>query len=204
MNLLERIKNKATQPIIVVSGLPRSGTSMMMKMLAAGGVPIITDNLREADESNPKGYYEFERVKKLKENDNEWLNDARGKAVKIISVLLEYLPASHPYKIIFMRRDLDEILASQKKMLIRQGKPTDDVSDEKLASIYQKHLANVTNWLANQPNIDVHYASYNELIAEPEQHLPLILQFLSTSLDNQAMLQVIDPSLYRQRQSPSE
>jgi len=175
---------------------------MMMKMLAAGGLPILTDNLRQADESNPKGYYEFERVKKLKENDNQWLVDARGKAIKIISALLEYLPPDYPYKIIFMRRELSEILASQKKMLIRQGKPTDDVSDEKLAGIYQKHLAKVSAWLANQPNIDVHYTSYNDLLADPQQLLTQILQFLATPLDNQAMLQVIDPDLYRQRKSP--
>ncbi len=193
-------KKKPSQPIIIVSGLPRSGTSMMMKMLAAGGLPILTDNLRQADESNPKGYYEFERVKKLKENDTEWLAEARGKAVKIISALLEYLPPEHSYKIIFMRREMGEILASQKKMLVHDGKPTDDVSDEKLATIYQKHLAKVESWLAQQPNIEVLYVSYNELLAEPQRNLPTILGFLNLSLDPDLMLQVIDPSLYRQRQ----
>lgn len=197
-------KKKPSQPIIVVSGLPRSGTSMMMKMLAAGGLPILTDSLRQADESNPKGYYEFERVKKLKENDTQWLSDAHGKAVKIISALLEYLPPEHNYKVLFMRREMGEILASQKKMLVHDGKPTDDVSDEKLAGIYQKHLAKVESWLAKQSNIAVLYISYNDLLATPQQHLPGILDFLNLHLDPDLMLQVIDPSLYRQRQWSSK
>ena len=103
--------------IIVVSGLPRSGTSMMMKMLAEGGLPILTDALREADDDNPNGYYEFELVKKLPDGQNKWLADANHKVVKIISALLEHLPTNYRYKIIFMEREPSEILASQQKML---------------------------------------------------------------------------------------
>src|ERR1700730_12387191 len=100
-------------PIVVVSGTPRSGTSMAMKMLDAGGMPTLTDGIRAADESNPKGYYEFERVKELDKNgDIAWLSDARGNAVKIISFLLTFLPESFDYQVIFMDRDLDEVLAS--------------------------------------------------------------------------------------------
>src|SRR5215813_2579369 len=105
------------QPIIVVSGLPRSGTSMMMKMLAAGGLPVLVDAIRAADDDNPNGYFEFEPVKQLADGQNEWLTEAGGKVVKIISALLEYLPKSYHYKIIFMERELKEILASQQKML---------------------------------------------------------------------------------------
>src|ERR671923_2816349 len=109
-------KPKKGDSIIVVSGLPRSGTSMMMKMLAAGKIELFTDNLRVADEDNPEGYFEFERVKKLKDGDFAWLPGAQGKAVKVISALLEFLPSEFNYQVIFMRRRMSEILASQRKM----------------------------------------------------------------------------------------
>ena len=127
------------QIITIVSGLPRSGTSMMMKMLEAGGMQVLTDHIRTADEDNPKGYYEFERVKQI-EHDQAWLPDAQGKVVKMISALLKHLPSSYTYKVIFMRRNIDEILASQKQMLIRRGEPTDVVSDEKLTELFDRHI----------------------------------------------------------------
>jgi len=114
--------------ILIVSGLPRSGTSMMMKMLEAGGMAVLTDNIRTADQDNPRGYYEFERVKQI-EHDTAWLPEAQGKAVKMIAGLLKHLPADYVYKIIFMQRDMDEVLASQRQMLVRRGKPTDCASD---------------------------------------------------------------------------
>ena len=110
-----------SKTVIIVSGLPRSGTSMMMKMLEAGGLKILTDNLREADANNPKGYYEFERVKQMKDGNLAWLPDAVGKVVKIVTGLIIYLPSDYKYKIIFMKRDLNEVLSSQKKMLGRLG-----------------------------------------------------------------------------------
>ena len=109
------------QEIIVVSGLPRSGTSLMMQMLAAGGVEVVTDHVRTADTDNPRGYYEFELVKKIKQ-DASWLPEARGKAVKMVSQLLYDLPAGEKYRIIFLERDLDEVLVSQEKMLERLGR----------------------------------------------------------------------------------
>ncbi|NJN53987.1 MAG: sulfotransferase [Anaerolineae bacterium] len=112
---------KTDQPVIIVSGLPRSGTSMMMKMLEVGGIPPLTDQIRTADNDNPKGYYEFERVKQLDKGDTAWVADAQGKVVKVISQLLRYLPADQEYRVIFMRRNMDEILASQQKMLINRG-----------------------------------------------------------------------------------
>ena len=113
-------KKERGKTIIVVSGLPRSGTSMMMKMLAEGGVPAVSDSIRNADEDNPNGYFEFEPVKQLSEGQYEWLADADHKAVKVVSALLEYLPSTHHYKILFMERDIKEILASQRKMLDRR------------------------------------------------------------------------------------
>ena len=107
-------------PIVVVSGLPRSGTSMMMQMLEAGGMEVMTDGLRAADEDNLKGYFEYETVKAL-HTDRNWLPEARGKAVKIISELLKYLPETQTYRIIFLRRALEEVLASQDRMLVRRG-----------------------------------------------------------------------------------
>lgn len=187
--------------VVVVSGLPRSGTSMMMKMLEAGGIPIIKDDLRQADESNPKGYYEFERVKKLKDGDTAWLDNADGKAVKVISALLEYLPASHRYKVIFMRRKTEEILASQREMLQRLGEDPDKVSAEKLAELFAKHLRSIELWLAQQQNIDVRYIHYNEFITNPDPQLEQIDRFLGGGLELPTMKNAIDKSLYRQRAS---
>ena len=111
--------------ITVVSGLPRSGTSMMMKMLEAGGIPPVTDELRTADEDNPKGYYEFERVKAMDQGDTSWVVGARGKVVKVISALLKHLPPGEQYRVVFVRRNMPEILASQRKMLIHRGEDPD-------------------------------------------------------------------------------
>jgi len=184
--------------IIIVSGLPRSGTSMMMKMLEAGGLTALTDNIRTADADNPKGYYEFERVKQLKE-DKAWLEDSRGKVIKVISELLKHLPPDYRYKVIFMRRNMEEILASQKQMLVRRGKPTDAISDEKMAALFNKHLAQVETWLGEQSNIDALYISYNEIMQEPAKHAVMVNQFLGDTLDANAMAQVVDQALHRQR-----
>ena len=121
----KKSKDLSKNAITVVSGLPRSGTSMMMRMLEAGGMPVMTDNIRTADDDNPRGYYEVERVKKLKDGDVAWVKEARGKAVKVISYLLEFLPSDQQYFVLFMRRNMQEVLASQQQMLIRRDKPTD-------------------------------------------------------------------------------
>jgi hypothetical protein len=192
-------KPKPEAFVTVVSGLPRSGTSMMMKMLDAGGIPPITDNIRTADEDNPKGYYEFERVKKMSEGDKAWVAEARGKSVKVISALLEQLPPEYPYKVLFMRRQMDEILASQKQMLIRSDKPTDKVSDEQLAEMYRKHLAKVEAWLSGQPNIAVLNVDYNAMLRDPRPFLAEINRFLDDRLDIEKMAEIVDPALYRQR-----
>jgi len=172
---------------------------MMMKLLHAGGMEVLTDNLRKADENNPRGYYEFERVKKLQDGDHEWLEQASGKAVKVISALLEYLPSTYSYKIIFMRRNMEEILSSQRRMLIRLGQPDGEVSDEQLAEMYQKHLERVSAWLAGQPHMQELYVHYNEIIAAPLPGLEQINRFLDGRMDIANMLPVIDKNLYRER-----
>lgn len=191
-----------TQPIIIVSGLPRSGTSMMMKMLEAGGIPPLTDQIRAADDDNPKGYYEFERVKQLDKGDTAWVADAQGKAVKVISQLLRHLPADQEYRVIFMRRHMDEILASQKKMLVHRGEDPHRVSDEELTALFEKHLVHVTQWLDQQPNIKTLYLHYSDVLADPHPAANQINAFLDGRLDTQAMTISVDPALYRNRQQP--
>lgn len=185
--------------VIVVSGLPRSGTSMMMKMLEAGGLEILTDDLREADANNPKGYYEFERVKQMKDGDLAWLPDAVGKVVKIVTGLITVLPADHKYKVIFMQRDLKEVLSSQKKMLGRLGKGDDNIPDDQMAKVYEGHLKQVKAWLVRQANIEVLYVNYNTMVADPTDALDRVNALLGESMDVQAMAAVVDRELYRER-----
>jgi len=184
--------------VTLVSGLPRSGTSMMMRMLEAGGVPVLADHLRTADEDNPEGYHEFERVKKI-EHDTAWLEEARGRVVKMISALLKHLPPGYTYKIVFMRRKLEEVLASQREMLVRRGKPVDATGDPKMAEFFTNHLRRVEAWLAEQPNMDVLYVSYNELMQDPEAHCARVARFLGLPLDAARMASVASRALYRQR-----
>jgi len=196
--LFSFIGNKK-KTIVLVSGLPRSGTSMMMKMLDAGGLPPLTDNLRTADDDNPRGYYEFERVKKLRDGDTAWLPLAEGKAVKIISALLEYLPADYAYRVIFMRRAMPEILASQNKMLVNRGEETDKVKDEEMAALFEKHLLKVQGWLAAQKNFSILEVPYSEIINKPLHWADRVQSFLDLPLDKMKMAGVVDPELYRQR-----
>ena len=199
MSFFKKLFKPSAKPVTVVSGLPRSGTSMMMKMLEAGGIPPITDEIREADMDNPKGYYEFERVKQLDKGDKEWVADAQGKSVKVISQLLRHLPADYDYKVIFMRRNMDEILASQKKMLVNRGEDPNKVSDEEITGLFEKHLAQVMTWLDNQPNVDALYIHYSEMLSDPQTQSELVNAFLGGDLDVEAMTAVVDPNLYRNR-----
>jgi LPS sulfotransferase NodH len=199
LGIFKRFQRQSPE-ITIVSGLPRSGTSMMMKILEAGGMQIFTDNLRLADEDNPKGYYELEQVKALKDGDKSWLKDASGKVVKVISSLLEFLPANYKYKIVFMRREIAEILASQKQMLIRRGESSDG-DDRKMAEIFQEHLKRVRVWLANQPNMEVLYVDYNALMANPAPEIKAVANFLGLNEKLDTMLAVPDKKLYRQKVS---
>jgi Sulfotransferase family len=190
--------SSSNQPIIIVSGLPRSGTSMMMRMLAEGGLPILTDEFRHPDDDNPNGYFELEVVRQLKEGNIAWLDEANGKVVKVVSALLEYLPNEYQYKIIFMERDPKETLASQKKMLDHRGQDS-KLSDQEMEQQFYKHLAAMKPWLVRQPNMDVLYVNYNALMAEPKPFCDRITEFLGLPLNQTQMLAVPDKHLYRNR-----
>ncbi len=183
--------------IIIVSGLPRSGTSMMMQILEKGGLEIMTDNIRKADRDNPRGYYEFEKVKEV-DKDTSWLADCRGKVVKMVSMLLFDLPDNRKYRVVFLERDMDEILASQKKMLERLKKE-DGATDEEIRTGYMKHLTKIRNWLKERKNFNVLYVSYNDIIKEPQSHITELNKFFNNKLNIDEMLKVVDNSLYRQR-----
>ena len=184
--------------IIIVSGLPRSGTSMMMRILVAGGVPVVTDNIRKADIDNPKGYYELEQVKTIKQNSS-WIKDTRGQAFKMVSMLLYYLPPEEHYKIVFMRRAMEEILASERKMLARRAKDFDPERENEVNKLFTRHLQDIGKWLDMQNNIEVLYVNYNMVLKNKENELEKLLHFLDRQLNLNKMLEVIDLSLYRQR-----
>ena len=184
--------------IIVVSGLPRSGTSMMMKMLAEGGLEIVTDAVRAADNDNPNGYFELEAVKALSGGAGAWLESAQGRAVKIISALLEHLPGAYRYRVIFMERSLPEVLASQKKMLANRDEQT-ATDDEAMQAEFRKHLDAVKYWLARQPNIQVLYVDYKQMLASPEAACRAVADFTGLPLDVAKMQGVPNQALYRNR-----
>ncbi len=186
--------------IIVVSGLPRSGTSMMMKMLESGNIPLLTDSIRRPDIDNPGGYYEFERVKDL-EHDNSWLHKARGKAVKIVSPLLQHLRMGRDfrYKIIFMLRNMDEILASQQEMGSRLNHHADCIKNNILKNNYTAHLEEIRHWMESKENIDFIYTNYADVVSSPLSTAEDLHDFLDIGLNTHAMAEVIDNSLYRKR-----
>lgn len=185
--------------ITIVSGLPRSGTSLMMKMLEAGGLPPLIDQVRAADIDNPKGYYEYERVKQLPQ-DTAWLPEAEGKVVKMVSMLLYELPTNRNYQVIFMRRAMPEILASQKKMLLRRDKDM-IVDDVEMKELFEGHLKNITGWLKEQNHLNVLEIWYNDMMKQPGVEAKRVNTFLGGELNEVAMASVVDESLYRNRAS---
>lgn len=195
-NLYRRIRYG--RPIIVVSGLPRSGTSMAMRMLEAGGLSVVTDGLRTADEDNPTGYYEDERVKDLYQaGDKTWLRASRGKVIKIISFLLKSLPADSNYKVLFMHRNLREIVASQRKMLARRGEKN-DTPDERAAILLDEQVRDARFFL-RRPQFEVLELSYRETLDSPRPLALRMAEFVGEPLDIEKMTQVVDVQLYRNR-----
>ena len=200
MNLRARWRRlRYGRPIVVVSGLPRSGTSMAMRMLEAGGMEIVTDGEREADEDNPRGYYEDERVKALANaQDKSWLHtSSKGRAVKVISFLLKDLPPNLNYQVILMRRDLAEVLASQRKMLDRRGE-TDDTPDERMMELWQDQLWRVNYLLRKAPQFEWVEIEYGAALRNPAAAARRIAELVD-GLDERAMAEVVDPALYRNR-----
>jgi hypothetical protein len=184
--------------ITVVSGLPRSGTSMMMRMLEAGGMPVVVDHDRKPDADNPNGYYEFEAVKKLK-IDSAWVNGAVGKALKAIYVLLYDLPKDFRYRVIFLRRSLQEVITSQDTMLKRSGAATGSMDQQILARHFEAQLKQIDAWLQRQANMAVLYIDYSDAVRDPVGSATRVAQFLGGTLDPAKMAATVDSGLYRQR-----
>lgn len=184
--------------ITVVSGLPRSGTSLMMAMLAAGGMEPLVDQRRTADEDNPRGYYEYEKVKRL-QKDGSWLAEAQGRVVKIVSPLLAFLPEGFRYRIVFMERKLEEILASQHRMLARAGQPA-AAADGRMLAYYSSHLGKIDAWLAGRADVRLCRISFNRLLAgDADAELARLTGFFDHRLDQARLRSVIDDTLYRNR-----
>ena len=184
--------------ITIVSGLPRSGTSLMMQMLAAGGMPILSDGERRADIDNPKGYLEWERIKQLPK-EPECIAEAEGKVVKTISQLLLSLPSTHEYRVIFMQRPLVEVLASQEQMLRNRGTAGPSVDNSAVTRAFQNHLFEVNAWCNSKSNTRVLRVQYHSVLREPKVIAESIAQFLGVGLNVEAMAQQVDAALYRQR-----
>jgi hypothetical protein len=192
------------EPIVVVSGLPRSGTSMMMRMLDAGGLAILSDGERAADVDNPKGYFELERIKNLEhETDKSYLRAARGKAVKVISFLIKELPDENDYRVLFMRRDLDEVLASQQKMIDRLGSQDSDAAASAMKEAFRNDIARVRVLCRTRPNFALCEIRYRDAVADAAAASRAVNEFLGGRLDEAAMRAAVDASLYRNRGSTS-
>lgn len=184
--------------ITIVSGLPRSGTSLMMQMLCRGGMPLLYDNVRKPDASNTKGYFELEKVKSI-EKDSSWLDQAEGKAVKIVAPLLHALPSKVRYKILFMERPLEEIIRSQRDMLALTGTYVDQKDDRSLAIAFRKQLRQIKDWLLLQKNMETCFVAYHKLIDKDTFEIRKINRFCGDTLDEAAMLEAIDAGMYKHR-----
>jgi hypothetical protein len=184
--------------ITIVSGLPRSGTSLTMQMLAAGGMTALTDGERKADADNPRGYYEWERIKQLPRNP-DCIAEAEGKAVKVISQLLFALPAGRDYQILFLERPLVEVVASQSEMIRRRGTTGAALSPSALIAGLQAHMNQVNIWLQSRPEIRVHRLQHCEILRDPNHVAEEMQLFLQQPLDVQSMARQVDQALYRQR-----
>jgi hypothetical protein len=188
------------EPIVIVSGLPRSGTSMLMGMLESGGLAVMTDALREADVDNPKGYFEYERVKDLeKETDKSYVREGRGKVLKVISFLIKDLPDDNDYRVIFMRRDLSEVMASQNKMIDRLGSEDTTAEDEAMKEAYRNDIVRTRLLCRNRPNFELIEVHYRATIDDPVGTARAVNEFVGGRLDEAAMRASVDASLYRNR-----
>ena len=187
--------------IVIVSGLPRSGTSLMMQMLSAGGIPPLTDGARAADEDNPKGYFELEAVKRTR-HDSSWLERAAGKAVKVIHLLILELPPTPQYSVILMRRAMDEVIRSQSKMLERSGKAPAALSGAKLGELFAMQLHQVRAHMSATPAFRFMEIDYRECVESPAHAAARVNQFLGGGLDQHRMAAVVDAALWRNRQAP--
>lgn len=194
----EFIKNNIKGTITIVSGMPRSGTSMMMQMLQAGGLDILTDNIRSKDENNPKGYLEYQKVKSLA-SDNSWIHEGQNKVIKVIAQLLQHLPASYQYKVIFMERDMEEIIKSQQIMLGKKSEVDKKIYPTVLADTFRKQLGKTRSWIKTHPQFEVMYVYYTDVINNPTEVAENLSVFLDADLNVSKMAEAVDSSLYRNR-----
>ena len=184
--------------ITIVSGLPRSGTSLMMQMLAAGGLSVLSDGERKADTDNPRGYLEWERIKQLPKEPS-LIAEAEGKVVKVISQLLLSLPDGHEYRVVFMQRPLPEVLKSQDEMLRRRGTFEPSVDTSPIEEAFQRHLIEVNRWLNGKPHVQVLRVHYHRALREPKSTAEAVAEFLKVPMDTEAMTREVDHNLYRNR-----
>ena len=202
--MLDAIRNWLRRPsgpaVIVVSGLPRSGTSMMMRMLEAGGIAPFTDGERSADIDNPEGYYEYRRVMDLeKDPDRSWVRQARGRALKVISFLLRHLPNDNAYRIVYMRRNLDEVLTSQDKMLDRLGNAAPGADLEVMKEAYRNDIVAARLYARKQPHMEMLEVHYAETVGDPAATARTVNAFLGGGLDEAKMAAAVKAALYRNR-----
>jgi hypothetical protein len=183
--------------VSIVSGVPRSGMALTMRMLETGGLPVLYDNKREADIDNPLGYYDYEAIKTLS-SDSSWITLLKGVGVKIVYPLVYHLPTRIEYRVLLMHRNINEVLASQNAMLERSGKPVLN-NEETLARMFHVDLAKFASWVRDQPNFRLLNVDYNAMVAEPEPIVAEIDRFLGGGLDINAMANTVDASLYRNR-----
>ena len=183
--------------ITIVSGLPRSGTSLMMQMLVAGGMRALTDKVRHPDEDNPRGYLEWEPIKRLP-REPSLIFSAEGMAVKVVSELLTSLPLGPEYRVVFLERPLAEVLQSQEAMLRRQGK-MDAVETDAVARAFRQHLADLRDWLASREDVAVCRIGFRKLLHDPSAQSSAVRDFLGIPLDVEAMSRQVDQRLYRNR-----
>ena len=198
---LKRVfRRQPGEPIVVVSGLPRSGTSMLMKMLESGGMEILSDSERASDIDNPKGYFEYGRIKDLeKETDKSYIREGRGKVLKVISFLIKDLPDDNDYRVIFMRRDLDEVLASQNKMIHRLGTTDTTATEAAMKEAYRNDIVRTRLLCRDRPNFELIEIGYKPTIENPAATARSVNAFVGGHLNEAAMREAVDGSLYRNR-----
>jgi hypothetical protein len=187
--------------VTIVTGVPRSGTSLVMQMLAAGGLPVVSDGVRAADEDNPRGYFEFEPARRLA-HDAGWLPLAAGRAVKLVHTLVPLLPSGPRYRVLLVRRRLDEVLASQRVMLARRGLAPDDAEDARLLPVLAAQLVQLERWLEDREGLVWLGVEHAELVGQPGLVAARIAAFLGGGLDAAAMAACVEPGLHRQRRAP--
>jgi len=192
------MRARPDRSVTIVTGVPRSGTSLVMQMLAAGGLPIASDGVRRADPDNPRGYFELEAARRLA-RDASWLPGIAGRAVKLVHTLVPSLPPDLRYRVLLVRRRLDEVLASQRLMLARRGSAPDLAEDARLLPVLEAQLAGLERWLAAREDLAWLGIEYAELVAEPERVAARINAFLGGGLDEAAMAACVDPRLHRER-----